>query len=69
MVKIKGTCDKKFEAVRKAFEQMIKSGCEDKAQLCVYVGDKCVIDLHGSYDNDSNYGPDKIQVQKIIWIF
>ncbi len=62
MVKIEGNCDERYESVRRHFEQMVNSGCEDKAQLCVYVEGECVIDLHATYQDDPNYGPDNIQV-------
>ena len=62
MGKIKGYVDEGFESVRDQLEKMIQSGCEDNLQLCVYLDKKCVIDLHGSFFENSVYNSDSMQV-------
>ena len=61
-VNINGTCEKGFESVKDMFYQNFVIGNEDNAQLCIYVGNKCVVDLYGSATGDTNYGPDKLHV-------
>ena len=41
-----------------------ESGEEENAQLCVYVGNKLVVDIWGCRDesNPIGYGPDSLQV-------
>ena len=60
--KIEGYCHADYEPVRKHFEQMFKKGMEDNAQLCVYVGGECVVDLYGSATGDENFDADKVTV-------
>lgn len=59
---IKGSCKEGFETVKEIFVKAFENGIEDCAQLCVYVGDECIIDLWGSNDENSNYNPDSLQV-------
>ena len=48
--KVQGSFAAGFEPVKEALEKLLNSGCEDKVQLCVYVGKDCVLDLHqGKY--------------------
>ena len=42
---IEGTTAKGFETLRSLFEQNMHRYLEDKAQLCIYVQDQCVVDL------------------------
>ena len=58
-----GHCSTGYEPVKEAFEQLARSGCEDKLQLCVYVGKECVLDLI-SHKQGDNYTSDSIQVLK-----
>ena len=61
--KVQGSFAAGFEPVKEALEKLLNSGCEDKVQLCVYVGKDCVLDLYGSFgSNDSTYNSDTIQV-------
>ena len=60
--KVQGSFAAGFEPVKDALEKMLNSGCEDKLQLCVYVGKDCVLDLYGSQGSDSTYNSDTIQV-------
>ena len=61
--KVQGSFAAGFEPVKDALEKLLNSGCEDKVQLCVYVGKDCVIDLYGSFkQDDTNYNSDTIQV-------
>ena len=62
MGKIKGYVAEGFEPVRDQLEKMIQSGCEDHLQLCVYLDKKCIIDLHGSFCENSVYNSDSMQV-------
>ena len=57
-----GTAASGFEPVREMFEAMLRSGCDTKAQLCVYIGEEKVIDLWGLAPSvvDDKFGPDAI---------
>ena len=58
--KVVGFCDPKYEKVKKHLEYMLTKGFDENVQLCVYVEDKCVIDLYGT-SNDT-YDGNKTQV-------
>ena len=59
-----GTCDERFKSVKDIFCQTFQSGDEDAAQLCIYVGKTCVVDLYGtSKKPDRYYGPDTFHVR------
>ena len=60
---INGFCTKGFEPVKKIFCENFETGEEENAQLCIYVGQECVIDLYGSKNGDQNYGPDMLHVR------
>jgi CubicO group peptidase (beta-lactamase class C family) len=59
--KIQGHVAPGFERVKSAFEFQYEKGYDEHSQLCVYVGDKRVVDLYGvtpdttkgSYDADT----------------
>ena len=36
--------------VQSAFEDYYKNGIDKNSQLCVFVGDQCVLDIHGKSD-------------------
>ena len=59
---VKGHISPGFEPVKQHLQKMLDTGCEDKLQLCVYVGKECVVDLYGTTFPDSNYTPDTMQV-------
>ena len=61
-IKVEGTCSPGYEAVKELFMQNFKNGLEDRAQLCIYVNNTCVVDLYGTLTGDPNYGPDNVQV-------
>ena len=61
-VKIFGNCEKGYAAVKEAFVQNFVSGQEVNASLCVYVDQKCVIDLFGSAIGDNSYTRKCLQV-------
>lgn len=66
-ISIDGTCIKEFDPVRKKFCENFVNGKEENAQLCIYLGDRCVVDLWGSTTKDKTYGPDSFHVR--IYIF
>ena len=41
---------------------MLQDGIEENLQLCVYVDEKCVVDLYGTAVGDSTYNCDTISV-------
>ena len=61
-ITIGGTCINEFEAVRKLFYKSFLEGKEENAQLCIYLGDQCVVDLWGSFKGIEDYGPDSLHV-------
>ena len=61
-VHLGGFCDEKFIPVKQHLEKMLKSGAEENLQLCIYVGDKCVVDLYGTAVGDWTYTPETHQV-------
>ena len=50
-----------YESVEEMFRGNLVSGKERNAQLCVYVGGECVVDLWGSAEGDLGYGGDSLQ--------
>jgi len=56
---IDGTVAPGYESVKEMFEENFKAGREDNAQLCVYVGDKLVVDLWG-FSSDKNFNGDTL---------
>ena len=60
--KVKGHVSSGYEPVKDHLQKMLDSGCEDKLQLCVYVGKKCVVDLNASINPDEqSYSADTMQ--------
>ena len=47
-VNLEGYCCKNYEPVKDELKKMLLSGGEENVQLCVYVEDKCVVDLYGT---------------------
>ena len=59
-----GTCDERFKPVKDIFYQTFRNGDENAAQLCIYVGKTCVVDLYGTSKRpDRAYGPDTFHVR------
>ena len=58
----RGTVAPGFESVRQLFDAMLQSGCDTKAQLCIYVGDERVVDLWGVDPEvvDETFGADSL---------
>ena len=65
-IKIDGICEKQYEPVKEHLLDMLTNGKEENVQLCVYVNGKCVVDLYGTADGDTNYNHDKLQVFCIL---
>ena len=61
-IKVEGTCSPGYESLKEQFLQNFKNGLEDRAQLCIYVNNVCVVDLYGTATGDTDYGPDNVQV-------
>ena len=61
-VKVFGRCERGYTAVKEAFVQNFVSGQEANASLCVYVNQKCVIDLFGTAIGDIGYTRKSLQV-------
>ena len=61
-MRIEGRVSPGFESVREMFEDYFRRGEERHAQLCVYVGMECVVDLWGSADvvEEEDFGPDSL---------
>ena len=49
-----------YEPVQELFENNFKAGLEVSSQLCVYVGNEKVVDLWGTTDKRSQFGPDDV---------
>ena len=58
---LNGFCNENYEPVKAHFEKMLLNGQEENAQLCIYVGDKCVVDLYGTAIGDFSYSSESIQ--------
>ena len=61
-ITVGGTCIKEFEPVKRQFYKNFVEGKEENAQLCVYLGDHCVVDLWGSFKGNEKYGPGSLHV-------
>ena len=61
-IQIYGKCEQEYEPVKDAFIQNFVSGQELNASICVYVKEKCVIDLYGTSNKDSSYNSKSLQV-------
>ena len=60
--RIEGFVAEGYEPVKDCLEDMMRTDCEDRVQLCVYVDGKKVIDLHGSQNENIPYDGDSLQV-------
>ena len=59
-VLVQGTVAPGFEPVRQLFKENFLKGFEKSAQLCVYVGEEKVVDIWGSVEYCSEFGPDTL---------
>ena len=61
---VKGSVSPGFEPVRDAFAEMVRSGCDTRAQLCVFAGEERVVDLWATpasaAEVDEAFGPDSL---------
>ena len=57
---IKGTVDNGFEPAKDKLKEYFETNFGDRSQLCVYVADKCVIDLYGAPKDDQKYNADSM---------
>ena len=57
---VQGTTAEGFESIRQLFEQNMRRYLEDKAQLCIYVDDHCVVDLWASPAADTTFDGDAL---------
>ncbi len=54
---IAGHCDPRFERVREAFARNFAEHDEVGAAVCIRVGERCVVDLHGGYADEARTRP------------
>ena len=59
-VLVQGTVAPGFEPVRQLFKENFLKGFEKSAQLCVYVAEEKVVDIWGSVEYCSEFGPDTL---------
>jgi len=57
---IEGTVAPGYESVRQLYEQQMSTLKERNTQLCVYVGETCVVDLWGSAIDDTDFNADSL---------
>ena len=60
-VLLDGYCHKNYQPVKERLEEMLHDGKEENVQLCVYVDEKCVVDLYGTAIGDMSYTAETIQ--------
>jgi len=60
-VLVDGYCHKNYQPVKERLEDMLHNGKEENVQLCVYVDEKCVVDLYGTAIGDTSYNAESIQ--------
>ena len=61
-IQIYGSCENGYEPVKDAFIQNFVSGQEINSSICVYVQEKCVIDMYGTSIKDTSYNSECLQV-------
>ena len=57
---IEGTVAAGFEPVKRLYERNMASLAERNTQLCIYVGEACVVDLWGSAVDDATFSGDSL---------
>lgn len=60
MMLIEGTVAPGFESVKQLYEHNMHSLAERNTQLCIYVGEECVVDLWASAIDDSSFSADSL---------
>ena len=66
-IQIYGNYEKEYEPVKDAFVQNFISGQEINASICVYVKQKCVIDMYGTSTKDTTYNSNCLQVSALCY--
>jgi len=61
-IHVDGTIQPGYETVKDMFENNLRTGRENKAQLCVYVRGEKVVDLWGCADKDPKYNADSTTI-------
>ena len=59
-ITVEGTTAEGFESIRSLFEQNMHRYLENKAQLCIYVDDRCVVDLWAHPADDAAFDGDAL---------
>ena len=59
-ITVEGTTVEGFESIRSLFEQNMHRYLENKAQLCIYVDDRCVVDLWARPADDVTFNGDAL---------
>ena len=59
-ITVEGTTVEGFESIRSLFEQNMHRYLENKAQLCIYVDDRCVVDLWAHPADDAAFDGDAL---------
>jgi CubicO group peptidase (beta-lactamase class C family) len=57
---IEGTVAPGFESVKQLYEHNMRSLAERNTQLCIYVGEECVVDLWASAIDDARFSADSL---------
>lgn len=57
---VNGTVAPGFESLRTLFESNLSQSRDHNAQLCVYLGEECVVDLWASVNSDENFSADSL---------
>ena len=57
---IKGSVAPGYESIKTLYERNMHSLAERNTQLCIYVADQCVVDLHGSATDDETFSADSL---------
>jgi hypothetical protein len=52
---VKGEVKAGYEPVKKAFQDLYDLTMDSQSQVCVYVGDECVVDLYGDSKDSGLY--------------
>ena len=60
MREIHGKVEEQFEPVRRLFASKMSMMAEDEAQLCVYVGEKKVVDLWAADSQNNDFNADTL---------
>ena len=59
-LRIEGTVATGFESIRRLYERNMHTLAEENTQLCIYVGEECVVDLWATAIGDSSFNGDSL---------